>query len=332
MSNREQARQDSNIERLLKALYHQKGDRVPNFEIVLEKGFVSFMQGRETQENLWTVSPREALELVRAVGQDAVPCTLSWQAGNGNIQSEQDLASIRFPDLRQAREKLRSYLEAVQGTRVGVCARFSGILTPAYMSTGPTPIESFMYMLYDQPELVERLLDIQTEYDLRLIEGIQKLPFHMYYIGDDISSTTGPLISPRFIAELWAPRMAQIVKAARDTGRPVLFHCCGQLDVILPYLAEWGVNAVHPIQPGANDIYEIHKKYGNQLTLTGNMDVAGVLSYGSPDDVRADTREHIERLSGDGGYIVCSSHSIIDSVPPENYLAMVEATRQFGRF
>jgi len=90
------------------------------------------------------------------------------------------------------------------------------------------------------------------------------------------------------------------------------------------------VNAVHPIQPVANDIYAIHAEYGDRLTLVGNIDVASVLSYGTPAEVRQNVREHIDRLAGSGGYIVCSSHSIIDSVPPENYLAMVRATQEFG--
>ncbi len=109
-----------------------------------------------------------------------------------------------------------------------------------------------------------------------------------------------------------------------------MIHCCGKQAAILPYLVEWGVNAVHPLQPNANDIYAVQAEYGDKLTLVGNIDVAGVLTYGTPAEVRASVKEHIERLGGRGGYVVCSSHSIIDCVPPENYLAMVEATREYG--
>ena len=39
---------------------------------------------------------------------------------------------------------------------------------------------------------------------------------------------------------------------------------------------------------------------------------------------RRETLEHIERLGRDGGYVVASSHSIVDAIPLENYFAMVE--------
>jgi uroporphyrinogen-III decarboxylase len=208
----------------------------------------------------------------------------------------------------------------------------SGPLTLTYLALGPVSIESFMYLLYDERELVERLLDVFLDYHLRLLAAIRELPYHFHYIGDDLCSTTGPLISPNEIEGLWAPRMGRLVEAALSTDRPVIIHCCGMQAPILPYVVKWGVNAVHPLQPGANDIYAVKREYGDRLTLIGNMDIAGVLLNGTPEQVRADTREHIERLAGDGGYVVCSSHSIIDSVPVENYLAMVGAAVEFGRY
>jgi histidinol-phosphatase (PHP family) len=61
-----------------------------------------------------------------------------------------------------------------------------------------------------------------------------------------------------------------------------------------------------------------------------DLDLAGVLARGTPEEVRADTREHIEALAGNGGYIVASSHSITDDVPPENYRAMIETAWRSG--
>ena len=74
------------------------------------------------------------------------------------------------------------------------------------------------------------------------------------------------------------------------------------------------------------------KEYGADLCLIGNMDLAGVLSFGTPDEVRQDTIEHIDALAPGGGYIVASSHSITDDVPPENYQAMIRAAWEHGRY
>lgn len=77
-------------------------------------------------------------------------------------------------------------------------------------------------------------------------------------------------------------------------------------------------------------IYATHAEYGGSTRLVGNMDIPAVLSFGASAALREDTRERIERLGGEDGYVVCFSHSIIDSVSPENYLAMAEAAREFG--
>ena len=323
-----------NIDRLLAALGHRKLDRVPNFEILIDNKATRHILGMPAEgerASLWNLPPEEAVRLATAVGQDAVVCSLTWGVDpEGSILTDQDAERITPPDPQQARDRMLPYLEAIKGTDVGLCARLSGPLTLAYMALGPVPIQSFMYLLYDNRPLVERMMDMFLDYHLQVIEAIKDLPYHFYYIGDDISSTTGPMISPRHIAELWAPRTERLVRAALATERPVIFHCCGMQAPILPYLADWGVSAVHPLQPVANDIYQVKAEYGDRLTLVGNIDVAGCLSFGTVDQTRESVREHIDRLADDGGYVVCSSHSIIDSVKVENYLAMCQATREFG--
>ncbi len=323
---------DSNIDRLIKAFNRETSDRPPNFEILIDARTCSYILGRETTDTLWSLPPKDALYIAQTVGQDAIPCSLTWFTEEGSIHTPEDLANLKFPDPADARAKMQSYADTVAGTNVGLCARLSGPLTLTYMSTGPIPIESFMYLLFDEPQMVEDLMDQYVEYHIAVLDAVKDIPFHMFYIGDDLSSSTGPLISPAMLDELWAPRAERLVKAALATDRPVMFHCCGDETPILPYLVEWGVQGVHPLQPVANDIDAIHAKYGDKITLIGNIDVSELLSFGTPEQVRQDTFDHLDKFYGDNaGYIVCSSHSIIDSVIPENYLAMVDAAHEWKK-
>ena len=89
---------------------------------------------------------------------------------------------------------------------------------------------------------------------------------------------------------------------------------------------------MHPIQPNCNDIYAYKKEYGSDLCLIGNIDLAGVLTFGTPAEVRKDTIKHIDALAPGGGYVVASSHSVTDDVPPENYQAMIQAAWEQGRY
>lgn len=319
--------------RLLAALNHEKGDRVPNFEILIDnKACRQFLGLGANGEKVtsWTLPPAQVVKLMEQVGQDAVACSLTWLGTEeGSILSHDDFDQVVAPDPAKARETMKPWIDAVSGTGMGLCARLSGPLTLTYMAAGPVPIQSFMYMLYDEPDLVERMMDCYTDYHLSMMDAIADLPLDFFYIGDDVSSSTGSMISPEHIERLWAPRTEKLVRRAQDMGKPVIFHCCGMQAPILPYLMEWGVNAVHPIQPEANDIHAMKKEHGTQLTLVGNIDVAAELSFGSEEDTRRSVREHIDQLA-DGSYVVCSSHSIIDSVKPENYLAMCDETQRYG--
>lgn len=53
---------------------------------------------------------------------------------------------------------------------------------------------------------------------------------------------------------------------------------------------------------------------------------------GTPEDVVAATKDALRAGAPGGGYILSSSNSIHSSVRPENYLAMLETLRRFGRY
>ena len=93
-----------------------------------------------------------------------------------------------------------------------------------------------------------------------------------------------------------------------------------------------GVNALHPIEPKAMDIVELKKKWAGNLCLIGNIDLAYTLTRGTPEETDAEVKERIRTLGPGGGYVVCSSNSVPDYVKPENYKAMVEAVKKYGKY
>jgi Uroporphyrinogen decarboxylase (URO-D) len=64
--------------------------------------------------------------------------------------------------------------------------------------------------------------------------------------------------------------------------------------------------------------------YDKKLCFCRNIDNAGVLTNSTPDEVRAEVLEHLERLSSGGGYVCGPSHEITDITPFENFRTLVE--------
>ncbi len=95
-------------------------------------------------------------------------------------------------------------------------------------------------------------------------------------------------------------------------------------------LIDCGIDILNPIQhicPGM-DIKALKRKYGSRVIFHGGVDNQSVLPFGTPDDVRAETRKCIETLGAGGkGYIICSCHNVQAGTPIENIIAMIEAAK-----
>jgi uroporphyrinogen decarboxylase len=98
---------------------------------------------------------------------------------------------------------------------------------------------------------------------------------------------------------------------------------------------EMGVDILNPIQTSAGkmaNLAELKFRWGDQLTFCGAIDTHRILPTGTPEEVRDEVRRVIEILGPGGGYMVSSVHTVMDDVPPENILAMVDAVAEFGKY
>ena len=105
--------------------------------------------------------------------------------------------------------------------------------------------------------------------------------------------------------------------------------CVAVLDLII----DSGIDCLDPIDPVAGmDIAMIKAKYGDKIAIKGNVDCAETLTFGSVDDVIKETLDVIRKTADGGAFILSSSNSIHSAVKPENYLAMVNTIRAYGKY
>jgi uroporphyrinogen-III decarboxylase len=75
------------------------------------------------------------------------------------------------------------------------------------------------------------------------------------------------------------------------------------------------------------DPAEMKRQYGDKLCFYGGIDVEHTLPFGTPDDVRAEIRSRAQVMGQGGGYILQSSHTILDDTPLANLAAYIEEVR-----
>jgi uroporphyrinogen decarboxylase len=155
-------------------------------------------------------------------------------------------------------------------------------------------------------------------------------------IGDDLGTQESLLMSPKMYREILKPIHADLIAYTKErTNAKVLFHTDGDVQPLIDDFVEIGIDILNPIQTSAgkmSDLEGLKKRFGKKMVFCGGIDTHTVLPHGSPDDVRQEVRRVINALGPDGGYMVSSVHTVMNDVPAENILAMVDAVEEFGHY
>jgi uroporphyrinogen decarboxylase len=187
--------------------------------------------------------------------------------------------------------------------------------------------------LYDQPGLVESVLERMGDFLFRVFQRVLELPrLGAVWFADDLSSVDNYFVNPDWYRAHLFPWLRRYCAAAAARGLPLIYHCDGTMWEVLPDIVDCGVSAIQPVEPKAMDIAQVKREYGRHLCLIGNIDLGGSLVRGTPAEVEAEVRERLREVGPGGGYMVGSSNSITSYVPLANYRAMLEATFRWGKY
>ena len=193
--------------------------------------------------------------------------------------------------------------------------------------------ETFLIGLLQVPDLIERYLDARLKITLMLGEALLERGVDGLHGGYDWASSTGPMFSPRHFRKFVFPRLKQITDLCHRYGGIYVKHTDGNVNNLLEDMIASGVDAFQAIEPRAGmDIAAIKQRYGDRLTLIGNVDCSTVLVDGPVEAVRLETERVVREAAPGGGFLISTSNSVHPGVKPEYYLAMLEAARAVGNY
>jgi uroporphyrinogen decarboxylase len=115
----------------------------------------------------------------------------------------------------------------------------------------------------------------------------------------------------------------------------VFFHTDGDVFNLIEDFIEIGVDVLNPIQTSAgkmSNLEELKKQYNKRIVFCGAMDTQKILPHGTTEEVKQEVRRVINILGQDGGYMLATVHTVMNEVPPENVLAMVDAVEEYGYY
>ena len=310
-------------QRIIDAINHIERPDIPLFEIDPDIEIMNRILGKKLPYNLHPFEQKveDNVELNLRMGNDMLYFSHVWRVGrvdvpdndgrlhykDGTIKTRKDFNQLWFPDIGKLEQKLEATCKALEGTGMGL---MYGTQTAAFTAMTAMGYNDFLLNTLADPDLVSDLIKTLHEYCLHEMEVFLQYPMDMIKVGSGIIATTGPMVSWDLVEELETSKIREQIKIIRDN---------------------MGVDVLNPIDPsgGIQDIFQIKNQYGDRITLSGNIDIDTVLKDGSPEEVKADVIEHMEKLGKGGGYIVASSHNLHELIPIENYYAMRDAVMEY---
>ncbi|HET6413192.1 MAG TPA: uroporphyrinogen decarboxylase family protein [Anaeromyxobacter sp.] len=211
---------------------------------------------------------------------------------------------------------------------------FKSFFELGYMMRG---LEQLLMDLVADPEFVSALMEKLLELNLAGTRRFLEIsgPFiQVFRAADDLATQTGLLMSPEVYRAVLKPIYKRYFEAVHAlTPAKLFYHSCGCVNELVDDLIEIGVDILNPVQVSAmGDTAGLKARFGSRVTFWGGIDTQRVLPHGTPAEVEGEVRRRIRDLGPGGGYVVASVHNIQPDVPPENVLAMAEATHKHGRY
>ena len=194
-----------------------------------------------------------------------------------------------------------------------------------------TGMENLLYMFYDDPKLVEDMMDHMLYFMMGIAQRVLRdVRVDCIRFWEDIAYKTGPIISPHIFKKYMVPRYKKVTEFLHSHGIDVIHvDCDGNIDELIPLWLECGINFHWPLEVAAGmDAVALRKKYGKELILSGNIDKRVFVK--GKDAIREEVMSKVPFLLETGGYLPSLDHAIPPDVPLEGFRYYTNLLREIG--
>jgi len=333
-------------ERIIRTINRQQTDRVPHFEWYIDKRVINAISAGSDYE-----------KFCYEMAIDAICIDLDFEnklLENGLIQDEwgmikkdtgeshtfpvdgpirtlQDAEKYVPPDpLKPGRyASVEKAIKEHKGKKALILHLNDVFSIPSRLM----PFETFLIKVFEEPETIKALIKMSVDINLKMAKEAVKRGIKIVYTGDDYAYNSGPIVSPKQFRDIFFPELKRVITGFKKLGLLVIKHTDGYIMPILDMIIDPGFDCLDPIDPIAGmDLQQIKADYGSRICLKGNVDCSSTLSFKGIQETVEETKRCLDIGMPGGGYILSSSNSIHSAVKPQNYLAMLDTLKKFGKY
>ncbi|MDT8390719.1 MAG: uroporphyrinogen decarboxylase family protein [Lentisphaeria bacterium] len=189
-------------------------------------------------------------------------------------------------------------------------------------------IENFLADMAGDPGFAQNLLNRIIDRNMVMLENFLGCPeIDGVLLGSDWGTQLDLIMSPDTWEAMIRPGEQREYDLVHSYGKDVWVHSCGCITKAIPSLIEMGLDVLNPVQPECMDLDMLKREFGDKLTFWGGVSTQKHLPYGTPEEVRAETRRVRDLMAKDGGYILSPAQQLQTDVPVENILALIDVAK-----
>ncbi len=187
--------------------------------------------------------------------------------------------------------------------------------------------EKLMFAFADQPELLHEINHDLLEFNFKLLDKILEVCVPTFMtIAEDMSYNHGPMISKQTFDAFVAPYYRQLVPRLLERDITPFVDTDGDVTLLVPWLAEVGVNGVLPLERQAGvDGMKLRERYP-RLRMVGHFDKM-TMNKGEA-AMRAEF-ERLVPLMKKGGFIPSVDHQTPPGVSLEQYGVYLRLLKEY---
>ena len=240
------------------------------------------------------------------------------------VSSPEDVEALAVPAVGTARTGI--YIDAVRKAKEVITDRpvFAGMIGPYSLAGRLADVTEIMYCCYDDPEMVESLLDKVTEFLIRYGSAFREAGADGVMIAEPLAG----LLSPALAAQFSAPFVKRIVQALQREDFLVIYHNCGNCTIQMnDSILDTGADAYH--FGNAIRMSEMMPHIPAGTVAMGNVDPAGQFRNGTPESIREETLRVMRECCGWPNFVISSGCDIPPRSGWENIDAFFAAVKEF---
>ncbi len=240
------------------------------------------------------------------------------------VNSEEEADSLAIPEIGAGRTQI--YIDAIEKAVKLIEDRpvFAGVIGPFSLAGRLMDVSEAMIYCYDEPDMVHKILEKVTEFTIKYITAYKNVGADGVVIAEPLAGLLSPDLEEEFSCEY----MKKIVEAVQDDNFLVVYHNCGNCTIQqIESITSNGCRMLH--FGNAIKMDEMMPHIPENIVAMGNVDPAGQFRNGTPESVKAATKDIMEKCASYKNFVPSSGCDIPPMSPWENIHAFFEELDAF---